>query len=213
MGDTSLGDILLAALRPQGFAGFPVGEDVRVSREVVGTLASSPAQTLADFRALVDAAREFVSAQDPNTGQSLGEKLESISNRGGGLAVAAGRAATLAGGIVTFHEEISRGKPALRRALRKIDEKAGRRIKFRRTPVQKLITLGVRAGRMRRNKTGQFTAPDAVLKGLINRAKTRAASERRKRDIERQKKFDAKLRDFAKKIVLPSISGAKRRRT
>lgn len=171
----------------------------------------SPALTLDDFLALVQAGRAFVNAQDPNT-RSLADKLEGISNRGGSLAVAVGRAVTHDGGIVEYHEAISEGKPALRRALRKIDEKAGRRIKFRRTPVQRLMSLGVKAGRMKRTNTGQFSAPDTVLKGLLKRAQMRRASDRRKRDIERQKRFDAKLREFAKKIVLPNIRGAKKRR-
>jgi len=170
-------------------------------------------QAAKDFATVVQAGRELLRAQLPQARRFVGESLEGISNVGGELAVEAGLAMDLDAGIVFFHEEITKDKPNLRRILRKVDERAGRRPRQKRSIGQQIIVTGVKAGRMKRSKSGQFTAPDTVLKGLLARAQSRQKAANRKRDIERQKKFDAKLRGFKKKIVLPNIRGAKRRRS
>jgi len=181
----------------------------------------NPAQAAVEFAEAVESGRqlvgfiqrEFAAAGRVLRGVGLETDIGPASNRAAALAVQAGLAATLTSGIVIFHEEISQGLPSIRRLLRKIDRRAGRRVKGLRTPAQKLVALGVKAGRFKRTPSGQFIEPDAVLKGFLRRAKARAASDRRKREIERQKQFDAKLRGFVKKTVLPNIRGAKRRRT
>lgn len=165
------------------------------------------------FVSLVQVVRERTSARGRRARREFEARLVPIANAAALLAVAEGRAIDIADGIVLFHEEISRGRPSLRQRLRRLDEIEGRLAKKSRTKAQTIVTMGVKAGRFKRRQDGAFIGPDAVLKGFLNRAKTRAASERRKREIERQKKFDAKLRGFAKKIVLPNIRGAKRRRT
>lgn len=148
------------------------------------------------FATAVQAARELLRAQLPPARAILGGKLDTISAVGGQLAVDAGKAATLDDGIVLFHEEISRDKPALRRIFRTSDRRAGRRPPDKISRGQRIMRLAVASGDVKRNKAGKFTGLKPAATRALKRERSRLASARNAAKIRRQATARAKLKGF-----------------
>ncbi len=180
--DQEFGEALAAALRFFGRSAAGLGSPPGAT----GADIRLPLTQLVDFATAVDSGRELLRAQIPATRGALGPKLEGISTVGGRLAVESGRATTLDDGIVLFHEAITVDKPSLRRILRKVDEKAGRRKPFKVTEAQRLARLAMQAGLVVRGSDGRVKRFKPAARAKINRAKGRAASARRKATIKRQ---------------------------
>ncbi len=149
-----------------------------------------------DFAEHVQAASELLRGQVPQTRAILGGKLDTISDVGGRLAVESGRAATLDDGIVVFHEAITKDKPALRKIFKRIDEKAGRRPKTKRSNGQKIVALAVQSGDVKRNKNGTFKGLSPAARRALKRERSRAAAKRNQRRISKQATARAKLKGF-----------------
>lgn len=149
---------------------------------------------LAGFKELVLVGQELVRGQTPALTKVTGGRLDGISFTAGQLLVDAGGAADLDEGIVIFHEAISKDKPSLRRILRRSDEKAGRIQRVKSSLAQRATRLAVKAGLVKRNKLGQIMGLRPVARREIKRIQSSESSARRKKEIERQKKFASKLR-------------------
>lgn len=179
-----IGTAVVAALQAAG-----VGADILTNPLALG-------RTTQDFIEHVQAARELLRAQIPQARGVLGGKLETISNVGGRLAVESGRAATLDDGIVLFHEAITVDKPSLRKVFRRIDTKAGRRPRPRRSKGQRIVALAVQAGDVRRNKNGTFKGLSPAARRALKRERSRSAAARNQIKIRRQATARAKLKGF-----------------
>jgi len=149
------------------------------------------APDIRDFATAVQAGSELARGQ---LGVNPGRKIETISSEGGRLAVEAGLAATLDDGIVLFHQRITEDKPGLRRLLRKFDEKNGRLTPVKSTPAQKATRLAIKAGMVRRSKTGQIMGLTPAAQRLVKRQQSRTKAATNAATIKRQKRFAAQLR-------------------
>lgn len=149
-----------------------------------------------DFIQAVQATRELLRAQLPQSRQILGGKLDTISNAGGQLAVDAGLAATLDDGIVLFHRKITEDKPSLRAIFNKSDRRAGRLQPPKVSTGQKILRLAVRGGLMKRTKEGKFVRLTPAATRLLKRERSRAAAKRNQATIKRQATARERLKGF-----------------
>lgn len=110
-------------------------------------------------------------------------QLEPISNQAGRLLFETGRAPSVDAGIVMFHEDVTRDKPSLRRILRRIDEKAGRRPRAKVSKAQRAVRDSFRAGEVvRQNGRVVRLTPRAQARVRKARIATlRATAARRKK--------------------------------
>ncbi len=139
---------------------------------------------LAAFNDFVVAGAEILAGQIGGQTELRGDK--SISRQAGELLVEVGVAANVDEGIIIFHERIGRANPALRRTLARIDRRAGRLPKVKRSPAQRAMAQAVRAGLVVRNKKT----------GRISRL-----NDRGRREVSRVKRIeDKKRRDRVKRL-------------
>lgn len=113
--------------------------------------------------------------------------LESISTEAGRGLRDAGVVTTVDEGIVLFHEHIGRNKPSLRRVLFRLDRRAGRLPKAKRSPTQKAMAQAVKAGLVVRDKkTGKILRLSPRGRREVDRVKRKEDRKRRDRVIRQQ---------------------------
>jgi len=139
-----------------------------------------------NFQELIIAGSELVRAQflGPLDRRLIG--LEPISLQAGRLLFETGGAPSVDAGIVMFHHAITTDKPALRRVLRRADERAGRIPRRKRSKAQKLVAAAVKAGAVTRTKTGQLKSIKPSFKRKIRAAQREAVKERLARRKRRE---------------------------
>lgn len=149
-----------------------------------------------NYADLLLAGVELVRAEflGPIAGRLIG--LESISSQAGQLLFESGRAQSREQGIVIFHHAITQDKPALRRVLRRVDERAGRVPRKRRSPAQKVIALAVKAGEVKRSKNGQIVGLTTAAKQAVKKAQRATQKKRNEQITRKQKTAKAKLKGF-----------------
>lgn len=127
-----------------------------------------------NFQELIIAGTELVRAQflGPLDRRLIG--LEPISQQAGRLLFSTGGAPSVDAGIVMFHEAITTDKPALRRVLRRADERAGRRPRRRRSKAQRLVADALKAGAVVRTRTGQIKSIKPAFRRRIKAAQREA---------------------------------------
>jgi len=141
---------------------------------------------------LVVAGAEIVSGQ-----LGLGG-LEPISTEAGRLLLEAGVVGSLDDGILLFHERIGRTKPSLRAVLRKVDERAGRRTKPKRSPAQKAMDTALKAGEVRR-ANGKIVGLTARGKKAVRAAKRADVLKKQTKRTKSQITARAKLSGLGKR--------------
>ena len=140
---------------------------------------------------LVNAGREIVAGQLGIGG------LSNISTDAGRLLVEVGAAGTLDDGIVLFHERVGRDKPGLRRTLARLDRRAGRLPKVKRSPAQRAHTQAVKAGLVVRDRaTGRLKGLSKKGKAMVARVNRAARLKREGKQKKRQGEALKKLRGF-----------------
>ena len=112
-------------------------------------------------------------------------KLQSISRDAGEIQFRAGLVPDVGTGIVIFHQQIAETKPALGRLLRRLDVKAGRIPKQRRSMAQKAVANVVKAGLVTRAKNGQIKSLKPAGRKLVRKA--RVLEQKRRRDAVRKR--------------------------
>jgi len=133
---------------------------------------------LRDFRTLVQATDELLSAQLPQArflttrGRRGQDPLEGISMTAARLLLDAGAVPSIDAGIVQFHQAVGRDKPGLRKIFNKVDRRAGRL-----PPLRGQAEL-VSKGLVRRSKKGPLQKLSRGDKRRI--AKTKGVSLRTK---------------------------------
>lgn len=137
-----------------------------------------------NYQDLLIAGSELVRAQflGPLDKRLFG--LESISRQAGRLLFDQGAAPSIDAGMVMFHEAITVDKPSLRRVFRRLDERAGRRPRRKRTKAQKLVAQMVKAGQVNRAKNGAITSFTPRARAAIKKQK----AEDRKKIMDARKK-------------------------
>jgi len=154
---------------------------------------------LAAFNDFVVAGAEIIGGQIGSqkrvtTGRFAGSRDVSISREAGELLFDLGVVGSVDQGIVVFHERVGRDKPALRRALARLDRRAGRLPPSKRTPAQRAYTQAIKGGLVVRDRqTGR-------LKGLNQRGKAALTKVRRQAQIKREKKRKASQGTAIKKL-------------
>lgn len=105
--------------------------------------------------------------------------LESISRTAGEAYRDAGVVGSVDEGIVLFHQQVTADKPGLRRILRKIDERAGRRKRRGRTRLQSFNDRVMRtAPRLRKDVKLKLTAAQKAERKKIIDDRNKAALKR-----------------------------------
>lgn len=122
--------------------------------------------------------------------------LRGISKDAAQILVDAGVVDTLDEGILIFHEEIAKTKPALGRILARSDRRAGRAARIRATRAQRAVRTAVRAGEVKRDKNGRITGLTATGKRAVAavqketaRSKTVVIKRREKAALDRLKQM------------------------
>lgn len=142
-----------------------------VSPQVIVPAAETIRSQLSEFRGLVQAADELLSAQLPlarpltTRGRRGQPPLEGMSKTAGRLLLDAGAVDSLDEGILVFHREVARDKPGLRRIFNKSDRRAGRL-----PPLRGQAEL-VSKGFVRRSKKGPLQKLSRGDKSRIANAK------------------------------------------
>jgi len=118
--------------------------------------------------------------------------VERASHEAADLLVRAGVVDSLDEGIVIFHERISRGRPGLRRILRRLDMREGRLTVARPSPAQQATREVLKAAMVTRGPDGRIKS--FTRKGKVAIAKATKAQGIAKLVLARRKRLRAEER-------------------
>jgi len=126
-------------------------------------------------------------------------KLRTLSDIAGTSYVNKGLAPDVDTGIVMYHQEIGKVAKGLGKVLYKNDVAAGRIKKPRVTPQQRLVRDAVKAGEVKRSKTGKILSYTPAVKRTLSVMKKKAAKVDAAKVKERQYRLKVRLGIRAKR--------------